>query len=81
MLKILGEVDMKRRIFQEESLSSLLFVLSIVPLLLILRKVNASYEWGKKEYKLNHLLFADGLKLFSEKKDQINTLVRTVHIF
>ena len=45
----LEEVDVKRRIFQGDSLSLLLFVLSMVPLSLILRKVNANYEWRKKE--------------------------------
>ena len=39
--------------------------LSMVHLLLILGKVKASYEWGKKKYKLNHLLFMNDLKLFS----------------
>ena len=53
----LGEVDVKRGIIQGESFRE--FVLSMVPLSLILRKVNASYEWGKKEYKLNHLLLID----------------------
>ena len=43
----LGEVEVKRGIFQGESLSPLLSVLIMVPLSLILRKVNASYEWGK----------------------------------
>ena len=52
----LGEVDVKKGIFQEDSYSPLLFVLSVIPLPLILRKANTSYEWGKKEYKLNHLL-------------------------
>ena len=40
----LGEVDVKRGIFPVDSLPPLLFVLSMVPLPLILRKVNASYE-------------------------------------
>ena len=75
------EVDEKRGIFQGDSLSPLLLVLSIVPLSLILRKENATYEWGKNEYKLNHLLFMDGLKLFSNSKEQMDTLVRTVHVF
>ena len=39
----LGEVAVKREIFQGDSLSPLLFVLSMVPLPLILKKVNASY--------------------------------------
>ena len=45
----LGEVNVKRGIFLGDSLSPLLFVLSMVPLSLILRKVNAYYEWGKKD--------------------------------
>ena len=57
--KDLGEVNVKRGIFQGDSLSPLLFALSMVPLFLILQKVNACYKWGKKEYKLNHLLFMD----------------------
>ena len=77
----LGVVDVKRGMFQGDNLSPLLFALSMIPLSLILRKVNASYEWGKKEYKLNHLLFMDDLKLFSKIEEQMHTLVRTVHVF
>ena len=77
----LGEVDLKRGIFQGDSLSPLLFVLSMVPLSSILRKLNTSYKWGKKEYKLNHLLFMDDLKLFSKCEEQMDILVRTVHVF
>ena len=47
---------------------------------LILRGVNACYEWGKKEYKLNYLLLVDDLKLFSKIEEQMGTLVRTVHV-
>ena len=52
----------------------------MVPLSLILRKVSASYEWGKKEYKMNNLLFMDDLKLFSKSEEQMDTLVRTVYL-
>ena len=55
----LGEVDVKGGVFQGDSLLPLLFVLSMVPLSLILRKVNTNYEWRNKEYKLNHFLFMD----------------------
>ena len=77
----LEEVNVKRGIFQGGSLSPLLLVLSMVPLSLILKKVNACYKWGKKEYKLNHLLFMDDLKLYAKSEEQANTLVRTVHVF
>ena len=79
--KDLGEVNVKRGIFQGDSFSFLLFVLCIIPLSLVPRKVNVCYEWGKKRYKLNHLLFMDDLKLFSKSEEQTETLVRTVHIF
>ena len=77
----LGEVNVKREIFQGDSLSPLMFALSMVPLSLILKKVNACNKWGKKEYKLNHLSFMDNLKLYAKSEEQINTLVRTVYLF
>ena len=77
----LGEVNMKTKIFQEDSLSPLLFVLDMVPLSLILRKANLFYKRGKKKYKLNHLLFLGDLKLYAKSKEQTNMLVRTVYVF
>ena len=77
----LGEVNVRRGIFQGDSVLPLLFVLSMLPLSLILKKVNACYKWGKKEYKLNHLLFMDDLKLYAKSGEQTNTPVRTVHVF
>ena len=77
----LREVNVKRGIFQGDSLSPVMFALSMVPLSLILKKVNACCKWGKKEYKLNHLLFMDDLKLYVKSEEQTNTLVRTVYVF
>lgn len=76
----LGEVNVKRDI-SRDCLSPILFVLSMVPLSLILRKVNACYEWGKEDCKLNHLLYMDDLKLFPKSEEQVDTLVRTVLAF
>ena len=36
---------------------------------------------GNKGFKLNHFLFVDDLKLFAKSKNQIDSLVETVHIF
>ena len=38
----LGEIEIKRGIFQGDSLSSLVFVLALIPLSLILRKAKAA---------------------------------------
>ena len=77
--EILGEVEIKRGIFQGDSLSPLLFVLCMIPLTLLLRKIKAGYEWERKQFKINHLLFMDDLKLFGKNEDQIDSLVNTVH--
>ena len=71
---------MKRRIFQGDSFLAMLLVLSKVPLPLIVTKVKASYEWGKKKYKPNHLLFMDNSELFSKSEERMDTFVRTVHV-
>ena len=77
----LVEVNAKREIFQGDSWLPLLFVLSMVLLSLIVKKVKACYKWGKKEYKLNHLLFMDDLKVYAKNEEHTNTLVTTVHVF
>ena len=41
----LGEVEIKRGIFQGDSLSPLVFVLALIPLSLVLRKAKAAYEF------------------------------------
>ena len=48
MVKILGEIGVKRGIFQGDCISPLLFVLIRVSLSLILRKVNACYDGERK---------------------------------
>ena len=77
----LYQADVNRDIFQGDNLSPLIFVICMIPLSLLLRKVKASYESGRKEFKLNHLLFMDDLKLFGKSEDQIDSLVQTVFIF
>ena len=73
-------VDVSRGIFQGDSLSPLIFVICMIPLSLS-GKIKASYEWGRKEFKLNHLLFMDDLKLFGKSDDQIDSLIQTVFTF
>ena len=77
----LYKIDVNRGIFQGDSHWPLLFLICMIPLSLFLRKVNASFEWGRKEFKLNHLLFMDDLKLFGKSDDQIDSPTQTVFTF
>ena len=79
--KVLGDVNVKRGIFQGDSLSPLLFVICLIPMSLILRKMKAGYSLGKNQPKLNHLLYMDDLKLFGQSERDIESLVNTVHRF
>ena len=74
-------VEIRRGIFLGDSLSPLLFVLCMVPLSLILRKMKFHYEFGDKKTRLNHSLYVDDLKLFAKSHDQIDSLVNIVYTF
>ena len=65
---LLGEVCIKRGILQGDSLSPLLFVLALMPLTLVLRKVKAGYNLENGLPTINHLLFMDDLKLYGKKQ-------------
>ena len=77
---VLGEVDIKRGIFQGDSLSPLLFVISLIPLSLILRKIRAGYDLGEGQGIVNHLLFMDDLKLYGKDENQIDSLIQFVRV-
>ena len=76
----LGEVEIKRGIFQGGSLSPLVFILALIPLSLILSKAKAAYEFSESKEKINHLLFMDDLILYSQSEKGLNSLVQTVRV-
>ena len=78
---VLGQVDIKRGIFQGDSLSPLLFIVIMLPLTLVLRKMRAGYRLEKNVTPINHLLFMDDLKLYGANKDQLDSLIQVVRIF
>ena len=76
----LGKVDIRRGIFQGDSLSPLLFVICMIPLTKVLRKIRAGYVIKEGNLKVNHLLFMDDLKLFGKNEREIDSLVKTVQV-
>ena len=66
----LGQVDTRRGIFQWDSLLPLLFVLIMLPLTLVLRKLRAGYRLAEDMKPVNHLLFMDDLELYGASKGQ-----------
>ena len=77
----LGGVDIKRGIFQGDSLSPLLFVLCLIPLTVILCKSESAYQYSSNKEKINHLIFMVDLKLYANNEKGLESLVQTVWIF
>ena len=61
-------------------MSPLLFVLALIPLTMVLRKVKAGYYLAGGKGVVNHLLFMDDLKLYGKSERQVDSLVNTVRV-
>ena len=73
--EVLGTVDIKRGIFQGDSLSPLLFVMIMIPLSKQLRESGYGYTLTNESRKLNHLLFMDDLKLYAKNEEELEEVV------
>ena len=69
--RTLGTVNIKRGIFQGDSLSPLLFIVALIPLSMVLRQVKAGYDLGKRKSSLDHLLFMDDLKYLERTRNKL----------
>lgn len=76
----LGEVRIRRGIFQGEILS-FLFVICLIPPSTFLRRSKGRYRLGKEEESINHLLCMDDLKLYGKDERELDALVNTVRVF
>ena len=76
----LGTVNIKRGIFQGDSLSPLLFLMTLVPLTLTLRRMRAGYCL-KNSTRINHLLYMDDLKMYGKNRSELESMMNTVRIF
>ena len=72
-----GPISIKRGISQGDSLSPLLFTMSLNPLSWELQKTGHGYQLDKQT-KINHLFYVDDLKLCGINDNQLNGLISTV---
>ena len=69
---ISGEVEIKRGIFQDDHLALSLFVLVIIPLTEILKKMKCGFSLGKDRSIIDYLLYMDDLNLYGKNMREIN---------
>ena len=75
----LATVSIRCGIFQGDTLSPLLFCLSLNPLSMLLDSMDGYQIMGGRQ--MNHMLYMDDLKLFAKSDAQLERLLRTVHMF
>ena len=78
----LGNIKIRRGIFQGDSVSPLHFVISLLPLSLLLNKQNLGYQIeDASNLHISHRLYMDDLKLYSGNEDNMQQLVDITSTF
>ena len=72
-----GPIRIKKGIFQGDSLSPLLFTVSLNPFSKELQKTGYGYQLDEQT-KINHLSYVDDLKLYGTSDNQLTGLINTV---
>ena len=73
----LAEVNIRRGIFQGDSLSPLLFIIAMIPMTKALRKTKNGYQLGKQDAVINHLMFMDDIKIYGKNAKSLESLVHS----
>ena len=86
--QVLGEVAIRRGIFQGDSLSPLLFVVAMIPMSMLLKREKMGYRLGGQTgqgtetgCRINHLLFMDDLKIYGANWEEAKNLTEIVQKF
>ena len=77
----LGDVNIRRGIFQGDSLAPLLFVVYLLPLTHMLRDAAPGYHFVNSGLIVEHLLFMDEVKLYTSNKKSLESLIQIARVF
>ena len=64
-------IQIRRGIFQGDSLSPLLFCIALIPLTNELNRADCGYQVHGTESKISHLLYMDDLKLLGRNENDL----------
>ena len=77
----LAETKIQRGIFQGDALSSLLFIIAMMPRKHIVRKCTAGNKLSRSQEKINHLMDMDDIKLFAKNEKELETFIHVVRLY
>jgi len=75
------DLEIQHGIFQGDSLTPLLFCISLIPLTEQLNKLNVGYEEHTTKTKASHLLYMDDLKLIGKTEEELQKQMQVLRIF
>lgn len=79
-----NHINIKRGIFQGDSLSPLWFCLAINPLSILLDSTNIGFNItynNNETYKISHILYLDDLKLYAGSENKLTELLKITETF
>ena len=71
-------IQIRRGIFQGDSLSPLLFCIALIPLTNELNRADCGYQVRGTERKISHLLYMDDLKLLGRNENELKNEMKIV---
>ena len=71
-------IQIRRGIFQGDSLSPLLFCIALIPLTNELNRADCGYQVHGTERKISHLLYMDDLKLLGRNENDLENEIKIV---
>ena len=72
-------IQIRRGIFQGDSLSPLLYFIALIPLTNELYRADCGYKVHGTERKISHLLYMDDLKLLGRNENDLKNEIKIVH--